>query len=87
MCIRDRRHIAGNIGHVPGTIEHSWHGSKAARGYQSRWGILTKHQFDPVADLKRNVWGVPELAGNKPELRRDLDRYFRSRNEDANCVC
>lgn len=81
---RAQRHIAGNIGYVPGTIEHHWHGPKERRGYISRWGILTKHGFDPVADLKRNTDGVPELAGNKPELRRDIDRYFRSRAEDAN---
>jgi len=81
---RAERHIARNLGYVPGTIEHQWHGPKAARGYQSRWNVLVRHRFDPAVDLKRNLWGVPELAGNKPELRRDLDRYFRSRNEDAN---
>jgi len=32
------------------------------------------------------VWGVLELAGNKPELRRDLDAYFRQRDEDANTL-
>ena len=83
---RAERHIARNIGYVPGTIEHQWHGSKEKRGYISRWGILTKHGFDPMADLKRNTHGVPELAGNKPELRRDIDRYFRSRIEDANII-
>ncbi len=79
-------HIAGNIGFVPGTIEHHWHGAKDRRGYISRWDILTRHHFDPLADLKRNVWGVYELAGNKPALRADIDRYFRSRNEDANTL-
>jgi hypothetical protein len=83
---RAQRHIGGNLGVVPGTIEHLWHGPKAARGYVSRWGILTKHGFDPATDLKRNVWGLPELAGNKPELRRDIERYFRSRVEDSNAV-
>lgn len=83
---RAERAIAGNIGYVPGTIEHHWHGSKDKRGYISRWGILTKHQFDPLCDLRRNTFGVPELAGNKPKLRLDLDRYFRSRDEDANTV-
>jgi len=81
---RAQHHIAGNIGYISGTIEHHWHGPKERRGYISRWGILTKHRFDPVADLKRNTYGVPELAGNKPELRRDIDCYFRSRAEDAN---
>jgi hypothetical protein len=45
-----------------------------------------RNQFEPAVDLKRNVWGVYELAGNKPQLRRDIDAYFRSRNEDANSL-
>jgi hypothetical protein len=83
---RARRHIGGNIGYVPGTIEHSWHGPKASRRYVERWDVLVRHGFDPEADLKRNVWGVLELAGNKPDLRRDMARYFRQRQEDANVV-
>jgi len=77
------RHIAGDLGCIAGTIEHAWHGSKAARSYVERWGILIRHAFDPVADLKRNVWGVLELAGNKPGLRRDIEHYMRTRNEDT----
>lgn len=78
------QHIAGNISYVPGTIEHLWHGSKELRKYVDRWSILTNNHFDPSSDLKRNTFGVIELAGNKPGLRRDMDWYFRSRNEDAN---
>ena len=48
----------------------------------SRWDILKKHGFDPVTDLKRNTSGILELAGNKPELRRDIMAYFSSRDED-----
>ena len=81
---RAMRHVAGNLGYVPGSIEHWFHGPKTARAYVDRWSILTRHGFDPATDLKRNTWGVLELAGNKPELRHDIDRYFRSRNEDAN---
>jgi hypothetical protein len=80
------RYIAGNISYVPGTIEHMWHGAKDRRKYVDRWSILTKNDFDPSKDLKRNTFGVLELAGNKPELRRDIDAYFRSRNEDANTM-
>jgi hypothetical protein len=83
---RAAREIAGNISFVPGTIEHRWHGPKARRQYVERWELLRRHAFDPDQDLKRNVWGVLELAGNKPGLRQDIDRYFRSRDEDANSV-
>jgi hypothetical protein len=29
---------------------------------------------------------VLELAGNKPQLRSDIDRYFRARDEDSNSL-
>ena len=83
---RVRHHINGNIGHVPGTIEHAWHGAKDKRRYVDRWGILVKHRFDPSVDLQRNVFGVVELAGNKPGLRDDIDAYLRQRDEDSNSL-
>lgn len=81
---RAMRHINMNIGYVPGTIEHKFHGTKRNRAYVSRWDILHKHNFNPETDLKRNLHGVMELAGNKPYLTRDIDIYHKSRNEDAN---
>ena len=81
---RATKHISGLIGHLHGTIEHSWHGRKKNRRYIERWDILKKSAFDPYEDLKFNTWRVMELAGNKPELAHDLDRYFRQRNEDGN---
>jgi hypothetical protein len=81
---RALRHINFNIGYVPGTIEHMFHGRKAERGYQSRWDMFVRHGFDPHADLKRNSSGVLEFATNKPELRHDFDLYLIGRNEDVN---
>lgn len=78
------QHICRNIGYVLGTIEHAFHGPKAARGYVDRWDILHRHGFDPCADLKRNTYGILELAGNKPGLRHDIDLYLRGRREDSN---
>jgi hypothetical protein len=75
-----------NVGIVRGTIEHLWHGPKRARGYIPRWTILERNLFDPATDLVRNEWGIWELAGNKPQLRRDIDRYFRQRDEDSNTL-
>lgn len=83
---RAMRAINGNIGAISGTIEHHFHGSKANRAYESRWDILVRNHFDPDTDLIRNPWQVWELAGNKPDLRRGIDRYFRRRNEDANTL-
>lgn len=76
--------INGNIGALGGAIEHSFHGAKRDRAYESRWDILARNHFDPDEDLKRNIWQAWELAGNKPRLRREIERYFRARNEDAN---
>ncbi len=80
------RHINGNIGYVPGTIEHLFHGRKGDRGYQSRWDMFVTHAFDPHEDLKRNSHGVLEFATNKPALRHDFDLYLHSRNEDVNAI-
>jgi hypothetical protein len=83
---RALQHVHFRLGYVKGTIEHRWHGPKDRRGYVSRWGIALKHGFDPVTDLKKNVHGVLELAGNKPMLQHDIDGYFRSRFEDSNSL-
>lgn len=81
----EAKHINQNLGYLHDSdIEHSWHGSKDGRKYKKRWSIIIDNQFDPQTDLKRNVWGVLELAGNKPRLRHELDRYFRERHEDSN---
>ena len=72
-----------DIGAVPGTIAHHWHGPKVARGYFDRWKILSDNQFDPLTDLRYDYQMLYQLAGNKPRLRDDLRRYFRARNEDG----
>lgn len=77
-------HINKKISYLPATIEHSFHGAKAKRGYVSRWNMFIEHKFNPIEDLKKNSYGVVEFAGNKPDLERDFDRYLRSREEDAN---
>jgi len=79
-------HIGQNIGFVPGTIEHLWHGPKAKRGYMSRWDILTQNELDPLRDVKKNSFGVLELTCNKPKLRQDILKYFHSRDEDSNSL-
>ena len=85
---QDRALAAVNkkIGFVHGTIEHMWHGPKVARGYQSRWDMFVKHQFNPYTDLKKNTHGVIEWAGNKPELEREWYNYMKNRIEDSNTI-
>ena len=81
---RALQETGGAVGVVDGTIEHFWHGTKASRKYVERWDILKRNAYDPATDIIRNVWGVVDLAGNKPALRRDIEAYFRQRNEDLN---
>jgi len=72
-----------NIGAVPSTIIHHWHGRKVSRGYFNRWKILTGNQFDPLLDLRRDWQRMWTLTGNKIALRDELRAYFRMRNEDG----
>lgn len=83
---RALRDINYNIGYLPGTIEHNFHGSKSNRRYIDRWQIFLEHDFDPDTDIMKNSYGVMELTCRKPRLRHDLDVYLRQRNEDANTI-
>lgn len=75
--------IKRNVGYVPNTIRHMWHGRKADRGYASRWRILIENQFDPEADLRKDVSGLWVLNDQNQKLRDDIRKYFRARKEDA----
>ena len=76
-----------NIGYVPGTIMHYWHGAKVNRNYQGRWDIIKKWNYDPVSDLSKDSFGLYRLNMNYGErsigLRNGIRQYFRSRNEDC----
>lgn len=72
----------GNIGYIDCFATHGFHGSYATRGYGTRPGILIKHAFDPMQDIRRDWQGVYSWAGNKPRFESDVRRYFTSRAED-----
>lgn len=77
-------HIRKNVGYVDGTIIHHFHGSKASRGYWSRWDILNKNGYDPFMDLRTDWQGLLQLDDYaKPQLRDALMSYFSNRNEDS----
>lgn len=76
------RETHGHLGYVPGFIAHHWHGKKTSRKYLERWQILTRHKFDPFADLRKDDQGLYQLIG-KPHLQEDVRQYFASRNEDS----
>jgi hypothetical protein len=76
-------HIRQNIGYVPGTIAHHWHGKKKDRKYWDRWEILKRWNFDPFIDIKRDYQGLWQLSHEGIRMRNDLRSYFRQRNEDS----
>lgn len=87
MSYQDRceKYIKRNVGFIPGTIRHSWHGPKNKRGYDTRWKILDEWQFDPETDIKRDVSGIWTFVIDTPRqqgLRDAIRKYMRSRDED-----
>jgi hypothetical protein len=74
--------LRGNFSYLANHALHYWHGSKAQRGYSTRWRILQEFAFNPHTDLCRDWQGLYQLTPDKPGLRDALRRYFASRNED-----
>jgi hypothetical protein len=78
--------INKNIGYVPGTIAHHFHGKKKDRGYDTRTQVLIDYQFNPYTDLRKNRGGILELVLDNDRQRglsEALIKYFYSRNEDS----
>lgn len=83
---RAEKEIKRNVGYVPGVIRHGWHGSKATRGYSTRWRILVDYNFQPTVDLRKDVSGLWTLNVDTPRqraLRDAIRKYFFSRREDT----
>jgi hypothetical protein len=80
---RAERTVHRNVGCVEGLLLHYWHGKKRDRRYIERWDVLTRNQFDPDVDLKRDWQGLYQLAGRSITLRDQIREYFRQRNEDS----
>ncbi|MEM9303871.1 MAG: hypothetical protein AAGE01_17285 [Pseudomonadota bacterium] len=74
---------AGSIGHVPGHIQHLWHGDIADRAYTSRHAAFARIDFDPVNDIAINAEGCFEWASDKPDLHAFVWDYLQSRREDG----
>jgi hypothetical protein len=80
---RALRTVNKNLGHVPGTILHHFHGWKINRRYRERWDILKDNKYDPGRDIFYDYAAIPQLTTEKPQLRDDIRRYFRERQEDV----
>ena len=80
---RCEKYIKRNVGYLPTTLTHFWHGKKVDRRYADRWKILVKHQYDPEFDLKFDSQGLYQFTDRCPELAYDIRKYFQARNEDS----
>jgi hypothetical protein len=83
---RRAQDLRRNVGYMPGTLLHAWHGAKKHRNYLGRWKVLTRNQYDPNHDLKpdwQGLWQLEQFCDRQIQLRDDIRAYFRSRNEDA----
>ena len=75
--------VRGELGYLPGTLHHFFHGWKGDRNYQPRWRILTDNDYDPSRDVTYDRAGVLQWSTSKRQLIREAHDYFRVRNEDA----
>ncbi len=75
--------VQGNIGVLPHSIDHLWHGTAGNRQYVNRHGRLKATGFDPTRDLQPAGNGAWDWASDNEKLHAFLEEYFRSRCEDA----
>src|SRR3972149_3497987 len=67
---RATEHIKKDVGFVPGTIIHNWHGKKKDRKYTERWEIYRIPPiYDPELDIKKDWQGVFQLTDRNIKLR------------------
>jgi len=72
-----------NLGYIPGTIRHFYHGKKENRNYYGREDILIRHKYDPNTFIKRDSKGLIIPSETCPkEFLKDIMDYFEERNED-----
>ena len=72
-----------NLGYIPGSIRHFYHGKKENRNYYGREDILIRHKYDPNTFITRDAKGliIPTEICPKTFLK-DIMDYFEERNED-----
>jgi len=83
---RAERWIKRDVGFVPITVGHEFHGNKIDRRYGERGAILISNGYDPDVDIKYDSQGLLQLETWEPrqiKLRDQIRNYFRGRNEDS----
>jgi hypothetical protein len=78
--------IKRDVGYVPITVGHWWHGKYKDRKYGSRGKILVECKYNPFIDVKYDAHGVLQLetvSARQIRLRDQCRAYFKERNEDS----
>jgi hypothetical protein len=75
--------LNGRIGCLNNHAMHYYHGPICQRGYDTRWRIMTKYNFDPFTDLVRDSQGLWQFAGNKPDMENEIIAYMERRCDDV----
>ena len=75
--------VQANVGYLPGTLFHLWHGDLANRGYRERHIALAQLEFDPAVDIHVDENGAWAWTQNRPEIAALTQQYFKSRLEDG----
>lgn len=78
--------IKRDVGYVPVTVGHWWHGKYKDRKYGSRGKILVENAYNPYTDVKYDAHGILQLETISPRqirLRDQIRAYFKERNEDS----
>ncbi len=81
------KYVRQNISFMPGACDHYWHGRISNRGYDDRWKMVDKHQFDPFTDLIQDVQGLYKWNLADPrvmKLATSVRKSLAARNEDTN---
>lgn len=68
------RAVQGNVGYVPGTVRHLWHGSIRSRGYREREYTMVTHGYDPERHL---VDAPDEALAWSPEAPAELVDWWK----------
>lgn len=73
----------GDLGYLPGTVFHLWHGDYENRRYIERLHEMKEIGFDPFVDITIDHVGCLRWATDHPKLHRFALDYFALRKEDG----
>jgi hypothetical protein len=76
-------YVQQDIGSVPGTLLHGWHGRKKDRQYLTRFDVILESGFDPDVDLVYDSRGIPNIISDNRHLRDGLRRLIMQMRPDS----